>query len=81
MPSHRATSQLSRWLIIFMGLNPTGIHDAIVEHLNKYLERTDLLRRVYALETDELDWRVFLACEPDVASVLSAAGQTRKLYL
>jgi len=55
--------------------------DAVVEHLNKTLEKTNLQRRVYALDTDELDWRVFVACEPEVAHVLSAAGQTRKLYL
>jgi len=55
--------------------------DAVVEYINAAMDANQRTRRICALETDEFDWRVFVACDPDVMRVLAEAGQTRKLYL
>lgn len=59
-------------------LVPGGL-DAVVLALNAVLAEAGCERRMVALETNELDWKVYVSADGDLAAQLSTLGQTRAL--
>ena len=59
-------------------LVPGGL-DSVAHQINAWLRRAQSPRRLVALETRELDWKVFVAVNKDVEAALQELGQTRPL--